>query len=66
MSTFRKIVSRKVSQEPDKSTPAHSRSRVWSWRAGTRVTTVTLSCGHTKDYRGDYAPKHRALCKECL
>jgi len=62
---YREIVGRKVRQEPDKSTPAHSRGRVWSWRAGTKVTTVNLSCGHTKDYRGDYVPKSQALCKEC-
>lgn len=64
---YQEIVSRKTTTEPDKSTPAHSRSRTWSWRRGTDVTTVTLSCGHTKAYRGDVhsVPKTKALCKEC-
>lgn len=31
----------------------------------TPVTTLILECGHTKVYRGDYVPKHKALCKEC-
>lgn len=67
MAAFRKIVSRSMSKEPDKQTPAHSRSRTWSWRAGIDITTVTLSCGHTKDYRGygQSGPKTKALCKEC-
>jgi hypothetical protein len=67
MAHYRRIVDRSTRRESDRSTPAHSRSRVWSWRAGTEVTTVTLSCGHTKDYRGDVhrVPKVKALCKQC-
>lgn len=62
---YQEIVSRKTEREPDRSTPAHSRSRIWSWRAGTEVTTVTLACGHTKVYRGMFVPKTKAWCKEC-
>jgi hypothetical protein len=63
---YREILNRQAHQEPDKVTPRFSRSPIWSWRAGTEVITVTLSCGHTKEYRGRYsAPKHKALCKEC-
>jgi hypothetical protein len=29
------------------------------------VTTLVLECGHTKVYRGDYVPKHKALCHVC-
>jgi hypothetical protein len=43
---YRDVVSRSMKQESDKSTPAHSKSRVWSWRAGTEVWTLLLSCGH--------------------
>jgi len=67
MAQYQKIVSRSERQEDDKQTPARSKSRTWSWRAGTKVTTVTLACGHTKEYRGfDGGPKFHALCKECL
>lgn len=66
MPQYRYIESRSTVQEPDKQTPAESRSSTFSWRAGTQVTTVLLSCGHTKDYRGfDRGPKNKALCKEC-
>ena len=64
--SFQPIVSRKTEREADHVTPAHSRSRIWCWRAGTKVTTVTLACGHTKVYRGDSVPKDKALCKQCL
>lgn len=66
MPRYQEIVSRTTRQEPDKATPAHSKSRTFSWRAGTKVTTVTLACGHSKVYRGfDEGPKFKALCKEC-
>lgn len=66
MPQYQAVVDRETHQEDDKMTPAHSRSRTFSWRAGTKVTTVTLACGHTKQYRGfDNGPKNKALCKEC-
>lgn len=65
MAVFREIVARSRSQAPNRQTPAHSRSRTWSWRRGVDIWTLTLSCGHTKVYRGDYTPKNMALCKEC-
>jgi ribosomal protein S27E len=37
---------------------------VFSW-AQVKVTTLKLECGHTKVYRGDYAPVLRVKCDEC-
>lgn len=67
MSKFQEIVSRASQREDAKMTPAESRSRIRSWRIGTLITTITLSCGHTKNYRGDnfYVPKNKALCNQC-
>ena len=64
MAAYREIVARQTRQEPSRTS---IRGRLLTWRAGTDVTTVTLSCGHTKEYRGcgDVAPKDHALCKEC-
>jgi hypothetical protein len=61
---YRSIVGRKTQREPNRTSV---RGRLFTWRAGTDVTTVTLSCGHTKVYRGfkDSAPKEKALCHEC-
>ncbi len=68
MPRYRTIVARSIRREKDRITPEFWKRPVWVWRAGADVTTVTLSCGHTKEYRGtgDVAPKDRALCKECL
>ncbi len=67
MAVYREIVGRSVRREKDKITPQFWKRPVWVWRAGTDVTTITLSCGHTKEYRGygDVAPMLKALCKEC-
>lgn len=40
------------------------RDRHLNWSAGTRVITVRLKCGHTKEYRCQ-APKYKAWCKKC-
>lgn len=64
MGVWREVITRSSTHEPDKT--GGSKSRGFYWRKGTRVTTVVLSCGHTKSYRGDHdGPKKRALCKEC-
>lgn len=67
MVAYREIVKRRTRREPDKVSGTFRKSPIWSWRAGADVTTVTLSCGHTKEYRGhgDVAPMARAICKEC-
>jgi hypothetical protein len=63
MGRFQKIIRRKTRREPSKSS---WRGRLFTWRAGTEVTTVTLACGHKKTYRGMYVPEEQALCKECV
>lgn len=66
MPQYRYIESRSTVQGPSKQTPEYSGSSTFYWKAGTEVTTLLLSCGHTKDYRGfDRGPRDKALCKEC-
>ena len=38
--------------------------KTFSW-SKTKVTTLKLECGHSKVYRGDYAPVLRVKCLEC-
>jgi len=38
--------------------------KTFSW-SKTKITTLKLECGHTKVYRGDYAPAARVKCNEC-
>ena len=40
------------------------KSKTFTWWQ-TKVTTLTLECGHQKVYRGDSTPKSTAICKEC-
>lgn len=53
------IVSRKVTYEEH-----IGKGRFFSWRA-VKITTVTLECGHTKTFRGDYVPKKTTSCNCC-
>lgn len=59
-SPLRKITNRSETWEQHES----QRGRNYTWWQ-TRVTTVTLECGHTKVFRGETIPKAKVRCTAC-